>query len=71
MWHITLEDKVENETTRTLVVNWPDILHTILNLYELPSKDNVIHYLHGAAGFMARRRGLNPYELLILSRGQS
>ena len=27
MCHIPLKEKVENETTNTLVVNWPDTIH--------------------------------------------
>ena len=51
MCQIPLKENVENETTRTLVVNRPNILHAILNVYELPSTEKFIRYLHVAAGF--------------------
>ena len=55
MWHIPLKEKEENETTNILVVDQSDILHAILNVYELPSTYTVIRYLHAAAGFTSNQ----------------
>ena len=54
IWHILLKEKVENETTNTLVVNRPNIIHVILNVYGMPSIEKVIYYLHATSGFTAK-----------------
>ena len=70
VWHIQLKYLLENETTNTLVVNRHDFLHAILNMYQLPSTEKVVRYLHVAEGLRKSRHGLNLYERVILSHGQ-
>ena len=44
MWHISLKEKVESETTYTLVLDQLDIVYAILNLYEVTSTKKVVRY---------------------------
>ena len=54
MWQIPLKDRVENDTTDTLVVNWPNTLHAILNVYKIASTEKLIRYLNATSGFLKK-----------------
>ena len=54
MWHISLKEKVESETTYTLVLDQLDIVYAILNLYEVTSTKKVVRYFQDIVGFTAK-----------------
>ena len=51
LWRIPIKDKVENENTDTLILERPPPEEALNNVYDLPTTEKVIKYLHGALGF--------------------
>ena len=50
-WRIPLKPTIENEHEDTLLVDRPSPTEAIASVYELPSTEKTIRYLHAAAGF--------------------
>ena len=55
LWRIPLRETVTNENTQTLLVQCPKTTEAIHNVYELPSTEQTIKYLHAAAGFPTKK----------------
>ena len=51
LWRVPIKPNVENENTDTLVIDRPAPSHAAHNVYELPTIEQTVRYLHGALGF--------------------
>ena len=51
LWRVPIKDKVENENTDTLILQRPLPTEAALSVYDLPSTEKIVRYLHAALGF--------------------
>ena len=51
LWRVPIKEKVENKNTDTLILQRPLPNEAASNVYDLPSTENMIKYLHAALGF--------------------
>ena len=51
LWRVPIKDEVKNENTDTLLLQRPAIDEAVSNIYDLPSTEKVIRYLHAVLGF--------------------
>jgi len=55
LWRIPLQEVVTNENLQTLLIQCPTKDQAIHNVYELPSTEQTVKYLHAAAGFPTKQ----------------
>ena len=79
LWRIPLVPSVKNNNTDTAIVNEPpsQLLpnrrqpsEAIHNVYELPTKAEIIRYYHAAAGFPTKATWLKAIKKAIFRHGQ-
>ena len=51
LWRISIKKEVENINTDTLLLQRPIPSEAAQNVYELPSTEKVVRYLHAALGY--------------------
>ena len=51
LWRIPLKDTILNENMDTIIIDRPNPGEAILHIFELPSTENTIKYMHATAGF--------------------
>ena len=51
LWRVPIKEKVENENTDTLILQRPLPNEAASNVYDLPSTEKMVKYLHAALGF--------------------
>ena len=54
LWRIPQKDTILNENIDTIILDRPNPGEAILHIFELPSTENTIKYMHAAAGFPVR-----------------
>ena len=51
LWRVPIKDKVVNQNTDTLILQHPPPNETASNVFDLPSTEKMVKYLHAALGF--------------------
>ena len=51
LWRVPIKEKVENQNTDTLILQRPLPNEAASNVYDLPSTEKMVKYLHAALGF--------------------
>ena len=54
LWRIPLKDTILNENMDTIIIDRPNLGESISHIFELPSTENTIKYMHAAAGLRVK-----------------
>ena len=54
LWQVPIKDKVKNENTDTLILQRPLPSEATCNVYDLPTIEKMVRYLHAALGFLTK-----------------
>ena len=58
LWRVPLKQEITNDKTDTVLLNMPSPIKSISNVYDLPSVETQIRYLHAAAGYPTKEMWL-------------
>ena len=62
LWRIPLKDTILNKNTDTIIIDRPNPGEAILHIFELPSTENTIKYMHAAARFPVKETGIRALQ---------
>ena len=54
LWRVPIKTKLENNKYNTILLNRPDPVKTINNVYQIPITEQVIRHLHECAGYKTK-----------------
>ena len=63
LWRVPLKSKVKNENVYTMRIKLPDPGRYINNVYETPSTEQYINYLHACTGFQKKATQIKATRL--------
>ena len=70
LWRIPLKNTILNENMDTIIIDRPNQGELISHIFELPSTENTIKYMHAAAGFPVKETWIRAVRAGIIQRGQ-